>query len=384
MRGYSIVAGMVVGLLAIGTPGAAAQSPSPSTVLASPAPSSSEAPTGSTLPATDQLTCDDLAGLLPRSLSAYPLLWSATEGAAEPVPGYPVATLAASLGITPADVCTVTFEYGSTVNGSIVRFHGAEQAGLLNAYIEDVRATTAAKGFSLLTQPLDLAGRPAIEVGRDGFDRTAWQLEDMIFEMPTGPAAQVSAALPSVGATLPQVSPPPPGATEPPVMAALKDCGKLWNLIQDGFGLEHLSGSSGFGPDVIDRSGTLEDPGTSPAIMSDGLFDRLGISPYDVCLQRVDYGDTVISSAHLWKLGKGVPGTLQAYLDDVTATVEAKGGTVERGTTKLAKHDLTTLTVTLPTGITTFYYEPLGTVFAEFPSKEDAQRIVPLLKAAKK
>jgi hypothetical protein len=38
----------------------------------------------------------------------------------------------------------------------------------------------------------------------------------------------------------------------------------------------------------------------------------------------------------------------------------------------------------LPTGVTTFYYEPLGTVFAEFPSKEDAQRIVPLLKAAKK
>ena len=293
MRRYSIVASIVAGLVAIGTAGAAAQSASPNSALGSPEPSSSAVPAGSPVPAGGELTCDDLAGLLPRSLSAYPLLWSAAEGAAEPIPGYPVAALAGSLGITPADVCTLTFEYGSTVNGTIVRFHGAEQAGLLDAYIEDVRATTATKGFSLLTQPLDLAGRPAIEVGRDGFDRTAWQLEDMIFEMPTGPAAQVSAALPSVGATLPQVSPPPPGATEPPAIAALKDCGKLWNLIQDGFGLEHLSGSSGFGPDVIDRSGTLEDPGTSPAIMSDGLFDRLGISPYDVCLQRVTYGDTV-------------------------------------------------------------------------------------------
>ena len=64
--------------------------------------------------------------------------------------------------------------------------------------------------------------------------------------------------------------------------------------------------------------------------------------------------------------------------------MKAKGGTVEQGTAKLAKHDLTTLTVTLPSGVTTFYYEPLGTVFAEFPSKEDAQRIVPLLKPAKK
>ena len=138
-----------------------AQSPSPIPSGSAPAVSSPAAPSSPGVPV--DLTCEDLAGLLPRSLTAWPLIWSAAEGAVEPVPGYPVADLAASLGIAPADICTVTFHYSEVVDGTIVRFVGAEQAGLLDAYIQDAAATYLTKGYQLLTQPLDLAGRPGIE-----------------------------------------------------------------------------------------------------------------------------------------------------------------------------------------------------------------------------
>ncbi len=383
MRRYSILPVVAVGLLLAGVAGVGAQSPSPIPAASSPAASSSAVPVGSTAPGTTgDLTCEDLAGLLPRSLSAWPLVWAAVEGAAEPIPGYPVADLAATLGITPADICTVTFHYNEVVVGTIVRFAGAEQTGLLDAYIEDVRATTTRKGFALGTQPLDLAGRPAIEVSRDGFDRTAWQVGDLIFEMPTGPAALVSAYLPADGAPLPQVSPPPPAPTEPPVMKALNRCAKLNDYLSGADGRIQLQSSSGFGPDVIDQSGTLLDPTASPAIMTDGLLDKLGISPFDVCLSRFTYGDT---EAKIWQLGKGGAGTLQAYLDDMTATVEATGGTVEQGTDKVAKKKVTTLTVTLPTGDRTYYYIDLaGKAFVEVATLDAAKQVIPIVVIPKK
>jgi hypothetical protein len=263
-----------------------------------------------------------------------------------------------------------------------MRFAGAEQAGLLDAYIADVRATTTKKGLALGTQPLDLAGRPAIEVGRDGFDRTAWQIKDMIFEMPTGPAALVSAYLPAPDAPLPQVSPPPPAPTEPPVMKALNRCAKLYDYLSGADDRIQFRADSGFGPDVIDQSGTLLDPTASPAIMTDGLLDKLGISPFDVCLMRFTYGDI---EAKIWQLGKGGAGTLQAYLDDVTATVEATGGTVEQGTAKVAKKKVTTLTVTLPTGDRTYYYLDLGgKAFLEVATLDVAKQVIPIVVIPKK
>ena len=83
---------------------------------------------------------------------------------------------------------------------------------------------------------------------------------------------------------------------------------------------------------MIDQSGTLLDPTASPAIMTDGLLDRLGISPFDVCLMD-DSPMATPKRKHLWRLGKGGAGTLEAYLDDVTATVEASwrhGGAGDR------------------------------------------------------
>ncbi len=70
----------------------------------------------------------------------------------------------------------------------------------------------------------------------------------MIFEMPTGPAAQVSAYLPAPDAPLPQVSPPPPAATEPPVMKALDRCAKLYKYLSDGDGREQPRRAPGSGP----------------------------------------------------------------------------------------------------------------------------------------
>ena len=378
-----MIAVIAVGLLLMGGAGAAAQSPSPMPAASIPVASSWAAPTASGVPAAmGDLTCADLAGLLPRSVSAWPLVWSAVEGATEPIPGYPVVDLATSLGISPADICTVTFHYNEVVNGTILRFGGADQAGLLDAYIEDVRATTLKKGFSLQAQPLDMAGRPAIEVGRDGFDRTAWQIKDMIFEMPTGPAALVSAYLPADGVPLPQVSPPPPAPTEPPAMKALGRCAKLYKYLSDGNGTISPAASSGFGPDVIDQTGSLLDPTASPAIMTDGLFDKLGIGPFDVCMMRVTYG---VTEAKIWQLGKGGAGTLQAYLDDVTATVVASGGTVAPGTDKVAKQNVTTLTVTLPTGTKTYSYLNLGDkAFAEFSTPDDIKQIIPIIKVPRK
>ena len=217
---------------------------------------------------------------------------------------------------------------------------------------------------------------------RDGFDRTAWQIGDMVFEMPTGPAATVSAHLPAVDSPLPQVSPPPPGATTPPIMKALKTCNKLYDYLSGSDSRIQLSASSGFGPDVIDQSGTLLDPTASPAIMTDGLLDKLGISPFDVCLTRFTYGDT---EAKIWRLGKGGAGTLQAYLDDVTATVEATGGTVAQGTDKVAKKKVTTLTVTLPTGERTYYYLDLGgRAFVEVADLVNAKQLIPIVVIPKK
>lgn len=372
---------LAASLLLAAAGGAGAQSPSPVPVASPPSVTSSVAPTASGSPgAAGELTCEDLAGLLPRSLRAWPLIWSATEGAAEPVPGYPVADLAASLGVTPADICTVTFRYNDIVNGTMVRFTGAEQAGLLDAYIADAATTYHTKGYQLLTQPVDLGGRPGMELMRDGFDRTAWQVGDTIVEMPTGPAADVAAYLPAIDGPVPHVSPPPQGATMPP--NGLKACNKTWDWISSS-GQEQLSGDIQIGPNRIDRSGTMEDPGTSPAIMTDGLLDQLGISPWDVCLVEIFYGQA--GFGHLWRLGKGGPGTMEAYLDDVTATVEAAGGTVDRGTEKVAKHNVTTLTVTLPAGVTTYYYYNVADkAFAEMRSKDNAKAIIPLIHAPRK
>jgi hypothetical protein len=381
VRAYPIVVSLAAMLVAVSATGVGAQSPSPMPVASPPAVTSSGAPAASGSPGTaGELTCEDLAGLLPRSLHAWPLIWSAAEGAAEPVPGYPVADLAASLGITPADVCTVTFEYGSTMNGTIVRFRGAEQAGLLDAYIQDASATYLTKGYQLLTQPVDLGGRPGIELARDGFDRAAWQVGDMIVELPTGFAAEVAPRMPSLDAALPQVTPPPPGATEPPKVR--NSCVKLSGSVSYS-GREQFSENIAIGPDVIDRTGTLEDPGTSPAIMTDGLLDKLGIGPWDVCLVEIFVGQT--GFGHLWRLGKGGPGTMEAYLDDVTTTVEAAGGTVVRGTEKVGKKDVTTLTVTLPAGVTTYYYYNVADkTFAEMRSKDNAKTIIPLIHAPRK
>jgi hypothetical protein len=373
-----MILAMAASLLLATVAGAGAQSPGPLATGTSPAASSSAVPAGSTAPgATSDLICEDLAGLLPRSLSAWPLVWSAAEGAAEPIPGYPVADLASSLGITPADICTVTFHYNEVVDGTIVRFAGAEQDGLLDAYVADAAATYLTKGYQLLTQPLDLSGRPGIELMRDGYDRTAWQVGDMIVEMPTGWADEVSAYLPADGTPLPQVSPPPPAPTEPPVMKALNRCAKLFDYLSGADDRIHLAGDSGFGPDVIDQSGTLLDPTASPAIMTDGLFDKLDISPFDVCLERFTYGD---SEGKIWQLGKGGAGTLQAYLDDVTATVEANGGTVEQGTDKIGKKKVTTLTVSLPTGDRTYYYLDLGgKAFLEAATLDVAKQVIPIV-----
>ena len=154
------------------------------------------------------------------------------------MPGYPVADLAASLGITPADICTVTFHYNEVVNGTIVRFVGAEQAGLLDAYIQDAAATYLTKGYQLLTQPLDLSGRPGIELMRDGFDRDGMAGRGHDRRDADRAGREVSAYLPAADAPLPQVSPPPPGATEPPVMKALKTCNKLYDYLSGADGRE--------------------------------------------------------------------------------------------------------------------------------------------------
>ena len=68
----------------------------------------------------------------------------------------------------------------------------------------------------------------------------------------------------------------------------------------------------------------------------------------------------------------------------MTATIEASGGTVSQATGKLGKRSVTALTVTLPAGTMTWYYAPVGKVFAEILGKADAQRFLKVLpKAAK-
>jgi hypothetical protein len=333
-------------------------------------------PAASGIPAASDLTCDDLAGLLPRSIEAWPLTWSAVDGAAEPIPGYPVADLAASLGITQADVCAVTFEYASTMNGTIVRFRGADQAGLLEAYIEDVGAATQGKGYQLLTQPLDLSGRPAIELNRDGFDRVAWQVSDLIVEMPTVWAEPVSTHLPGIEGPLPMVAPPAPVPTENP--KAQSACAKLYDLMPDDWGSEHAAAQTGVGPDAIAGTG-YNGEDASPAIMTDGLLDTLGIGPFEVCRMEFQYGDTDVSTGRVWKLGKGGAATLQPYLDDLAATLQAGGATVVTSTEKVGKRTVSTLTVAGPAGTSTWYYAPAGTAFVEFQTEQEARRMLPLL-----
>ena len=356
-------------LLLVGAVGAGAQSPSPMAPAASSAGASGS-------PAT--LTCDNLAGVLPRSGGGWPLVWTASDGAAEPIPGYPVAALAESLGITAADVCAVTFQYDVTTSGVLVRFRGAEPDGLLAAYVADAQATAAAKGPQLSPRDVDIAGRPAVEFPRlDAagltWDVVAFQVADAIVEMPMGNTntLAVSAALPDIVGPLPVTAPPGPVPTENP--KAQGACAKL------SFGVPGSS-QSGVGPDSI-AGPSYNGDGASPAVMTYDLLDTLGIGPWDVC--RVDFQDGQ-KTGRLWKLGKGGAATLQPYLDDVTATLQASGATVVQATQKLAKRDVTTLAVTRPDGTLTWYYAPAGKGFVEFQTKQEAQALLPQLPKAGK
>lgn len=376
MRRHSIAPVLAAGLLFAGSVGAGAQSPSPIVPAAS-APASSAGTSASPAP-PGELTCDNLAGVLPRSGGGWPLIWSASDGAVEPIPGYPAAALVTSLGITAADVCAVTFQYDVTTPGTLVRFRGAEQDGLLAAYVADAQATAAAKGPQLSPRDVDLSGRPAVEFPRlDAagitWDVIAFQVADAILEMPMGNTntLAVSAALPGIAGPLPVATPPGPVPTENP--KAQGACAKLSSGVPG-------NSQSGVGPDSI-AGYSYNGDGASPAVMTYDVLDTLGIGPWDVC--RVDFQDGD-KTGRLWKLGKGGAATLQPYLDDMTAILQAGGATVVQASEKLAKRDVTTLTVTRPDGTLTWYYTPVGKGFVEFQTKQAAQALLAQLPKAGK
>jgi len=262
------------------------------------------------------------------------------------------------------------------MDGTIVRFRGADQAGLLDAYIEDVGAVTLIKGYQLLTQPIDLSGRPAIELNRDGFDRTAWQVSDLIIEVATAWAEPVSSHLPGIRGQLPQVTPPAAVPTQNP--KAQVACSKLSDLIPSDFGSEHFAAQSGVGPEAMAGTG-YNGEDASPAVMTDGLLDTLGIGPFDVCRMEFQHGDGDVSTGRIWKLGKGGAATLQSYLDDLAATLQAGGATVVKSTEKVVKRTVSSLTVTGPGGTSTWYYAPTGKAFVEFRTEQEARRMLPLM-----
>ena len=69
--------------------------------------------------------------------------------------------------------------------------------------------------------------------------------------------------------------------------------------------------------------------------MTDGLLDTLGIGPFDVCRTEFQHGDGDVSTGRIWKLGKGAAATLQSYLGDPAATLEAGAATVVKSTEKV-------------------------------------------------
>jgi hypothetical protein len=314
-----------------------------------------------------------MAGLLPSAVGSWPLTWTVETKATDSVPGYPIAGLLTTLGITADAVCKVTFRYGSNQQGVLIRFADADPASLLDAYVADAKATAQQGGLTIQSGSLPIGGRPGTLMGRpkDGVNYTAlvYQLDDTILEM-TEPAMAdaVVAHLPLPGAPLPLVTPPPTLRREPKDAPA--DCTKLFSLIS---GIPGVGATSSVGPDAMVGNGYQAYP-PPPAVISNGALDQLGIDVWDVCRMDFATGSGVDApTGRLWKLGKGGPSTLEAYLADVTATIEAGGGTVTQATGKLGKRSVTALSVTDTGGVTTWYYAPVGKVFAEIPGKTAAQ-----------
>ena len=113
--------------------------------------------------------------------------------------------------------------------------------------------------------------------------------------------------------------------------------------------------------------------------MTDGLLDTLGIGPFDVCRMEFQHGDGDVSTGRIWKLGKGGAATLQSYLGDLAATLQAGAATVVKSTEKVGKRTVSTLTVTGPGGTLTWYYAPTGKAFVEFRTEQEARRMLPLM-----
>ena len=388
-----LVLAVVASALVALTPGGAsaqgpASSPQPSVGPSSSATvAGSAAPGASGVPATSaDLTCEDLAGLLPAAFDSWPVDWTAAEGVAEPIPGYPVAGLIATLGVPLDAVCVVRFDYGPNAKGVMTRFSGAEPAGLLDAYLADAKATASANGIEIRSAPFELGGRPGMLFSRpkDGtpFSAFGYQMGNVIVEMTDRTAADaVVAYLPEPGAPLPAVTPPPPAPTEPPTGRA--DCSKVYSLLPQSAQSAGATGISSIGPDAIAGRG-FDSFTAPPATMSSALLGQFGINVWAVCRMDFTFGTGNLSQGRFWKLGKGGAATLQPYLDDMIATITATGGTATQATEKIGKRTVTTLTVTLPSGTTTYYYTPTGKAIAEFATREDAQRMMPLLPKASK
>ena len=389
MRQGRIIMVITSTLLALAPVAASAQSPGPSTATPSAvAPIGSAVPTASAGPVASgpsaALSCEDMAGLLPPSVGAWPLSWAVDPAPTESVPGYPIAGLLGSLGVAADAVCKVTFDYGSNQHGVLIRFTGADPAGLLDAYVADAKAIAQTAGLTIQGGAYQIGERPGFLMGRpkDGVNYTAlvYQLGDTVLEM-TEPAMAdaVVAHLPSAGAPLPVVTPPPSARSEP--KGARDDCTKLFSLIS---GIPGVSGTSSVGPDAMMGNGFQAFP-PPPAIISIAALDGLGIDVWDVC--RMDFSSgsgSDASTGRLWKLGHGGATTLAAYLADVTATIQAAGGTVAQASGKLGGRTVSALTVTTPSGVTTWYYAPVGNVFVEIPGKAAAQQLLKSLpKAAK-
>ena len=308
MRAHHVVALVTCMLLALApatgaaqSPGQAGPSPSPD-AAGSPGPISSVGPAPSSVSAV--LTCDDMAGLLPPAVGPWPLTWAVAADASESVTGYPMAALLASLGLSADAVCKVTFGYGSNQQGVMIRFAGADTAGLLDAYVADAKVTAQTKGITIQSIPVQIGGRPGTLMQRPAggvaYGAYLYQLGDTIVEM-TEPAMAdaVVAHLPAAGSPLPAVTPPPLPRPEP--KSARADCSRLFSLIS---AIPGVTGTSSVGPDAMAGNGFQAFP-PPPAMVSADALDQLGLDVWDVC--RMDFATGTGSDApsgRLWKLAR--------------------------------------------------------------------------------